>query len=94
MEYIEDLYQAPERPVDPTSKMKTESAPEIIIEELEWAIKRAKNRKACGTDGIPAEMIICFNKEGKRKLLNLLNRIYRTGELSDDFKTSVYLLIL
>lgn len=91
--YIEELYQDPHRPEEPVMQETMEQAPEIIMEELECAIKKAKNRKACGADEIPVEMIKCLDGEGKKKLLEFLNRIYKTGELPEDFKTSTYLPI-
>ena len=56
------------------------------MDELNAAIKSAESRKAVGIDGIPVDVIKIAGKKIRQRLLMLLNRIYKTGEIPDDFQ--------
>ena len=62
------------------------------MEEVELAIKEMKNGKATGVDGIPIELIKCFD-EGKKEILSLCNKIYNEGEWPEEFIETVLLPI-
>lgn len=54
---------------------------EIKMAELKAALKRMKNRKAPGEDGLVAEFYKEMPAEGKQELLEALNEIWRKGNL-------------
>jgi hypothetical protein len=58
---------------------------EITIEEVERAIKRLKNGKAAGADGIQAELLKHGGGELVRRLTLLCNHIWNTGETPSDW---------
>ena len=82
-EYLEELFQdITDEPAEPEEE---EHQPHFSMSEIEAAIKLLPNGKACGEDGIVAEMLKPLGESGKKKLLDILNRIYKSGEFPDDF---------
>uniref|UniRef100_A0A8D8ZLR6 Craniofacial development protein 2 n=1 Tax=Cacopsylla melanoneura TaxID=428564 RepID=A0A8D8ZLR6_9HEMI len=51
-----------------------ESGIEISMAEIERAIQKAKNKKACGPDEIPAEFLKMLQANGKQYLLQMFNQ--------------------
>jgi len=52
-----------------------------MLEELEKALKKLKNNKALGADGITAELIKQGGTEPKNQMFQLLLRIWADEEL-------------
>lgn len=71
-----------------------ESAPNFRTEALEYARRKAKTQKVTGADGIPVNLLKCTSKKSKEKLLKSMNKMYKTGLLTDDFKISTFVTIL
>lgn len=64
--------------------------PEILESEVIYAIKCMKNRKAPGTDEIPAELIKCV----VTKFLTIIfNKIYSSGNMPKDWLKSIFVPI-
>jgi NADH:ubiquinone oxidoreductase subunit len=63
------------------------------MDELETALKKAKTRKACGPDGIPAEFYKSLNEEGRQKLLTIFNSILASEDVPKDWGDSTTVLI-
>ena len=61
----------------------------ITVEEVTMAIKRLKNGKSAGIDGIQAELLKHGGEETARKILQLCNRIWETGEVPRDWRDGV-----
>jgi len=57
-EHTEDMYRNPEGPRHGRRFLsrKTEEEPEPLMEEIRDAVKKLKNRKLPGCDGVPAEL--------------------------------------
>ena len=55
-----------------TAKIKTEN---FNIEELERFLKKAKNNKSPGPDGIPMEFYKWLNSDLKHEVLDIINKI-------------------
>jgi hypothetical protein len=93
MKYVTKLYKDDTR-LNRSPEINTGSgAPDITMEELELAIRTAKRNKAVGVDRIPAECMKCLSIESKKTLLGLMNKIYKTGELPEDFCVSTFIPI-
>ena len=95
IQYIEKLFRDANRDAQ-MGRLECqglESAPDITAEELEYAIRKAKTRKATGADGIPVKVLKCASKKSKEKLLKLINRIHRTRTLPEGFKLSTFMAI-
>ncbi|GFO04217.1 RNA-directed DNA polymerase from transposon x-element [Plakobranchus ocellatus] len=77
----------------PTASNKAFEAPFSGI-ELEDALRKGKKGKAPGKDGVTQEMLVEIRPEGKRVLLELLNRTWNSGVLPKDWRTAVLVPIL
>ena len=95
-DYIEELYddnreQSPE--LDREELQKAESMNPIGEEEIRTIIGELRNGKANGMDEIPAEMLKCLGEKGIAMITKMINRIYITGEIPQDFKNSIFIPI-
>ena len=95
-EYIEELYddnreQTPE--LDQDELQRAESMNPIGETEVRDIIGELNNGKAVGVDEIPAEMLKCLGEAGVTLITKIINRIYKTGEIPDDFKNSIFIPI-
>jgi hypothetical protein len=61
----------------------------ITLGEVTMAIKRLKNGKSAGIDGIQAELLKHGGEETARKILQLCNRIWETGEVPRDWRDGI-----
>lgn len=86
--YVEKLYADKERRQNVDIGQDMEQAPDIIMEELEHAIRTAKNGKAVGSDLIPVEILKKLSISSKKILLKVLNGIYKAGQIPEDFTIS------
>uniref|UniRef100_A0A8D8RFD8 Craniofacial development protein 2 n=1 Tax=Cacopsylla melanoneura TaxID=428564 RepID=A0A8D8RFD8_9HEMI len=66
---------------------------EITKEEFEWALKALKPKKACGKDQIPAELIKALDNEIKDLMFSMLQEMYETGIIPNDFQESEMVII-
>lgn len=93
LEYVKKLYGDNTRSATPPDVNSANNAPAITMSELEYALKVAKRNKAVGPDGIPVEMLKCLSQKSKEKLLQMLNKMYQTGEMPEDFQLSSFVPI-
>ena len=99
-DYFEDLYQAREAESTHVTWTKTinekikqitktnsnETLNEITLEELNKNIKTLKRGKSTGPDNIPNEAIIEANKTNRTAINNILNNIYNTEKIPDQWQ--------
>ena len=95
-EYIEELYndnreQSPE--LDQEELQKAKSMNPIGEEEVRTIIGELKKGKANGVDEIPTEMLKCLGEKGIAVITKMINKIYITGEIPQDFKNSIFIPI-
>ena len=91
-EYVTELYADSCRREAPNQTATTVETP-ILQEEVETTIKNLAKGKATGEDDIPAEFLQCCGPHCIEALTSVINDIYRTGILPDDFLTSVFIPI-
>ncbi len=65
----------------------------FLKEEMEIALNEMASGKASGEDGITKEMLQTIDHTGKTRLLSLMNNIYDTGILPQDFMQSVFIAL-
>ena len=87
-EYVTELYADSCRREAPNQIATTVETP-ILQKEVENTIKNLAKEKATGEDDIPAEFLQCCGPHCIEALTSVINGIYRTGILPDDFLTSV-----
>ena len=97
--YYENLYQAREEKPNykPWTKIikeknqelskRTNQKTPITIKELKNTIKRLKRNKAIGPDGIPNELFIEANNYTIKILLEILNKVHKTGNIPEIWNT-------
>lgn len=56
-------------------------------------MKELKPKKACGKDQIPAELIKALDSEMKEFLFSLIQEMYETGIVPNDFQESEMIII-
>lgn len=61
----------------------------ISIDEIQTILRKAKNDKAPGEDGIPYEFFKCASPSFNNYLLTFFNKVLKSAEIPESFKTSV-----
>lgn len=61
----------------------------ISIEEMKLAMKKMKIKKTCGIDGIPIEVWLFAGEGVKRRLLELMTKAWKKGNILEDWKKSI-----
>ena len=62
--------------------------PEVMKSEIRAAIKKLKNDKAAGLDGIPGEMIKAGGETVVQAMKTIIDQIWKTGEWPTDWTQS------
>src|SRR6478735_2013427 len=63
---------------------------EISKEEIRKVINELPKDKACGEDNISAELLQYMGEEGIETISRLINMIYKSGYISEDFRKSIF----
>ncbi|KAG1657347.1 putative uncharacterized transposon-derived protein F52C9.6 [Nymphon striatum] len=92
-EYIGTELYNDDRPEKEEEKGIKEMKNYITDEELTETINKLPKNKAEGCDNIPAEFYQSLNSKGTQIILQLINDIYETGNLPDDFVNSIFIPI-
>ena len=90
-EYIDDLFDDV-RGERPSIKKKIDG-PEITEEEIRFAVKKAKVKKAPGPDGVYTEMLKILDDFGIKRITDIANEIYNSGTIPDDLAKSVFVAL-
>ena len=90
-QYVEELYNDKRD----TSDQDIESPEVCVISEMEVksVIQKLTRNKATGADNIPAEFIQTLGEKGIQAITRLMNRIYNTGIIPDDFLQTIFITV-
>src|SRR3989442_869266 len=94
-EYVEELHRDETRGEDASidrSQMESEVYT-ISSEEIEAVIRDLPKGKACGSDNISAELLQCMGERGVQIMTRLINKIYQSGFIPEDFRKSMFVRI-
>src|SRR5688572_5343820 len=58
--------------------------------EIETVIKELPKGKACGSDNIAAELLQSMGKKGMEIMSRLINKIYTSGQIPEDFRKRIF----
>ena len=67
--------------------------PAILKDEIAAAMKKMKNRKSPGTDGMMIEMLNATEDFAIDKITKLANKIYNTGYIPEEMRKSVFVVL-
>ena len=93
VEYVEELCRVENRGEAIMDDLVNE-AYTISSEEIESVIKDLPKGKACGSDNISAELLQGMGEKGIEIMTNLINKIFRSGYILDDFGSSIYCIFV
>uniref|UniRef100_A0A8D8PW97 Craniofacial development protein 2 n=2 Tax=Cacopsylla melanoneura TaxID=428564 RepID=A0A8D8PW97_9HEMI len=92
-EYCEGLYKDQRPSETPNFVINENEIPEFSINDISKAIKKLSNNKAYGPDNIPAELVKLLDTDGLVLITDIVNTIYKTGEIPSDFLTSIFITL-
>ena len=82
-EYTE-LYKKGLNDVDNHDGVVTHLEPQILECEVKWALGSITTNKACGDDGIPAELFQILKDDAVKVLHSICQQIWKTQQWSQD----------
>ena len=89
VEYVEDLYKD-ENSGEVNMGDLVNEVYTISSEEIKALIKDLPKGKARGNDNISAEMLQSMGEKGTEILVTLINKIYKSGQIPEDFRKSIF----
>ena len=92
-EYIEELYKKDFHDPDNHNSVITHLEPGILECEVKWALGSITMNKACGGDGIPAELFQILKDDAMKELHSIFQQIWKTQQWPQDWKRSVFVPI-
>src|SRR5437867_11902932 len=94
-EYVEELYKDENRGVDDIIDMcqMENEVYTICGGEIEAVIRDLPKGKACSSDNISAELLQCMGEKGIQIMTRLINKIYKSGCIREDFRESKFVPI-
>ena len=93
-QYCEKLYATQEDEEEDRIEIEdidVDSEPDILLSEVNLAMKKLKNGKSPGIDNIQAELLKDSDEEGIKIIHRLCNKIWITKEWPADWKKAVFL---
>ena len=88
-EYVEELYEDKTRTAADMGDLINEVYT-ISENEIREVIGELPKGKACGEDNIPIELLQCMEEEGIETITRLINMIYKSGYIPEDFRKSIF----
>lgn len=92
-QYCSELYEDPPHTPLRINIGGFDQEPDILRQEVEYAIHRLSNNKAAGIDAIPAEVLKNLGEEGTKAIHLLCCRIWETCKWPNDWSSSVVIPI-
>ena len=93
-EYKEELYKKDFHDLDNHDSMITHLEPDILECEVKWVLGSLTMNKASGGDGIPVELFQFLKDDAVKVLHSRCQQIWKTQQWPQDWKRSVFILIL
>ena len=90
-EYIQELFEDDRG--DMPHIRKDMDGPEILKDEVRFAVKHMKRNKACGPDNIYAELLHASEEFSVEKITEIANDIYNSGNMPEDLSKSIFIAL-
>ncbi|KAI5742924.1 hypothetical protein M8J77_012730 [Diaphorina citri] len=91
-EYCEKLYED-ERSIPPNIEVNDDDIPVFTVEKIKEVIKTLATKKSCGSDNIPAELIKILDNDSLFLITDIINSIYKTGQIPNDYLLSTFITL-
>src|SRR5688572_23770002 len=88
VEYVEELYSDENRGEADMGDLINEVYT-VSSEEIKIVIKELPKGKACGNNNIAAELLQSMGEKGIEIMFRLINKIYKSGHIPEDFRKSI-----
>ena len=92
-EYTEELYKNYLHDPDNHDNVITNLEPDILENEVKWALESITTNKASGADGIPVELSQILKDDAVKVLHSICQQIQKTQQWPHDWKRSVFIPI-
>ena len=93
-EYTEEMYKKDLHDQDNHDGVITNLEPDILEPEVKWGLESIAKNKASGGDGIPVELFQILKVDAVKVLHSICQQIWKTQQLPQDWKRSVFIPIL
>ena len=93
-EYTEELYKKDLHDPDNRDDVITNLDRDILECEVKWALESITMSKASGGDGIPVELFQILKDDAVKGLHSICQRIWKPRQWSQDWKRSIFILIM
>ncbi|XP_039291049.1 uncharacterized protein LOC120352831 [Nilaparvata lugens] len=89
-QYLKDLFHdlRAQQPV-----FEDDTGPKILLEEVKAAMKQMEDGKATGSDEISIELLKLMDEENMKTITNIVNHIYSTGKIPNQWLESEFIAI-
>jgi len=91
-EYVKALFHEDQKEEVSLPVLDT-SGPQILKDEVRWAINKMKLNKSSGPDEIPVEMLRALEENGVDLIWKLATAIYETGVIPEDMLKSIFIAL-
>ena len=92
-QYVEELYNDNRDPSSNDVSYNGEDISMISEMEVKDVIQKLTRNKATGADNIPAEFLQTLGDKGIKVMTRLMNNIYKSGNIPDDFLQTVFITL-
>ena len=92
-EYTEELYKKDLNDPDNHNGVVTHLEPDILECEVTWALGSITMNKACGGDGLPAELFHILTDDAVKVLQSICQQIWKTQQWPQGWKRSAVMPI-
>ena len=92
-EYTEELYKKDLNDPDNNDNVIIHLEPDILEQEVKWSLGSITTNKACGGDGIPADLFQILKDDAVKELHSICQQIWETQQCPQDWKRSVFIAI-
>ena len=93
-EYTEELHKEGPNYTDNHDGMITHIRPDILECEVKWALRNITLNKACGGDGILAELFQILKDDAVKVLPSICQQNWKSQQWPQDWERSVFISVL
>lgn len=93
IDHLKQLHNGTENLTPETPEIVTDETLQIEEQEVEQALKKLKNRKSAGKDGIQNELLKYGGTKLTSELTKFINKIIQESRIPEEWRTSIMILL-